>query len=70
MNLVDGKEPTYEPIYSLRILELKTFKTYIETNLANSFINSFKSPTSALIFLFGSLIAAFAHMTIIEILKT
>ena len=33
-------------------MELKTFKTYIKTNLANSFIWSFKSLTRALILYF------------------
>ena len=33
-----SKQLPYRPIYSLWPVELKTFKTYIETNLANSFI--------------------------------
>ena len=44
-----GKEPSYGPIYSLGLIELKTLKTYINTNLANSFIYPSKSPTSAFI---------------------
>ena len=35
----------YEPIYSLEPVELKILKTYIETNLANGFIQPTKSPT-------------------------
>ena len=50
IELERGKQPIYEPIYSLGPVELKTFKTYIKTNLANDFIRFFKSPTVALIF--------------------
>ena len=38
IKLEKGKQPSYRPIYSLGPVELKTFKTYIETNLVNSFI--------------------------------
>lgn len=41
----------YDFIYSLKIIELKIFKTYIEINLANNFIKFFKSSIKALIFL-------------------
>lgn len=37
-----GKEPPYRPIYNLTIMKLKTFKTYIQTNLANVFIQPSK----------------------------
>ena len=47
IKLVEGKQPSFEPIYSLRLVELKTLKTYIGTNLANGFIRSFKSPAGA-----------------------
>ena len=43
IELVDGKQPLYRPIYSLRPVELETLKTYIETNLANRFIRLSKS---------------------------
>ena len=43
IELVDDKQPPYEPIYSLGPVELETLKTYIETNLANGFIQLFKS---------------------------
>ena len=33
INLEDGKQPPYGPIYSLGPVELKTLKTYIETYL-------------------------------------
>ena len=38
IKLVDGQQPPYGPIYSLRPVELETLKTYIEVNLANGFI--------------------------------
>ena len=43
--LMDDKQQPYDPIYSLGLVELETLKTYIETNLANSFIRPSKSPT-------------------------
>ena len=44
IDLVDDKQPPYGPIYSLGPVELKTLKTYIETNLANGFIRPSQSP--------------------------
>ena len=44
IKLEKGKHPPYEPIYSLRPVEFKTLKTYIEINLANGFIRTSKSP--------------------------
>ena len=38
IELEDGKQPLYGPIQRLGPVELKTLKTYIKTNLANSFI--------------------------------
>ena len=49
IKLVNGQQPSYGPIYSLRPVELKILKAYIETNLANGFIRPSKSPTGALI---------------------
>ena len=43
IELVDSQQPPYGPIYSLRLVELETLKTYIETNLANGFIRPFTS---------------------------
>ena len=40
IKLVDGKQLSYTPIYSLSFVELKALKTYIKTILANSFIRS------------------------------
>ena len=42
IELEEGKQPSYRPIYNLRPIELKTFKAYIETNLANGFIRILK----------------------------
>ena len=47
IELVDGQQPPYGPIYSLGPVELETLKAYIETNLANGFIRSSKSPAGA-----------------------
>lgn len=44
IDLVDDKQPPYGPIYSLGPVELKTLKTYIETNLANGFLRPSQSP--------------------------
>ena len=44
IELVDDKHLPYEPIYSLRPVELETWKAYIKTNLANGFIRPSKSP--------------------------
>ena len=50
IKLEEGKQPPFEPIYSLGLVELETLKTYIETNLANDFIRPSKSPAKAPIF--------------------
>ena len=47
IKLEEGKQPPFGPIYSLGPVELETLKTYIETNLANGFIQSSKSPAGA-----------------------
>ena len=44
IELEQAKELPYEPIYNLGPIEFETFKTYIETNLANGFIRVSKSP--------------------------
>ena len=49
IELEEGKQPSFGPIYSLGPVELKTLKTYIKTNLANGFIKPSMSPTGALI---------------------
>ena len=47
IEMVDGQQPPYGPIYSLEPVELETLKAYIETNLINGFIRPSKSPASA-----------------------
>ena len=47
IELKEGKQPSFGPIYSLGPVEWETLKTYIETNLANGFIRPSKSPTGA-----------------------
>ena len=47
IELEEGKQPPFRSIYNLGPVELETLKTYIETNLANSFIRSSKSPAGA-----------------------
>ena len=49
IKLEEGKQLFFVPIYSLELVELETFKTYIKTNLANSFIRLFKSSAKAFI---------------------
>ena len=44
IDLEEGKQLLYKPIYSLSPVELETLKTYIEINLANRFIRFSKSP--------------------------
>ena len=47
IDLEDGKQPPYGPIYSLGPVELETLKTYIETHLKTRFIRPSKSPAGA-----------------------
>ena len=49
IELVDNQQPFYEPIYNLKLVELKTLKAYIETNLVNGFIRPPKSLANILI---------------------
>lgn len=50
IDLVKDQQSSYRPIYSLKPIKLKTLKTYIGTNLANSFIKLFKSFIGTFIF--------------------
>ena len=38
IDLEDGKQPLYGPIYSLGPVELETLKTYIEIHLKTGFL--------------------------------
>ena len=49
IKLLDCKQLSYGPIYSLGLVKLETFKTYIKINLANGFIQLSKSLASTLI---------------------
>ena len=50
IKLEKSKKPLFSLIYSLEPIELETMKSYIKINLANSFIQLFKSPAGAPIF--------------------
>ena len=45
IKLGKGQQLLFGSIYSLGLIKLETLKTYIETNLANGFIQLSKSPT-------------------------
>lgn len=49
INLKKDKQPPYELIHSLGLVELKILKIYIQTNLDNIFIQPFKFPAGAFI---------------------
>ena len=49
IELKKSKQSLFKSIYSLGPVKLETLKTYIKTNLANNFIQLFKSPARALI---------------------
>ena len=50
IELKEGKQPQFGPIYSLGPIKLETLKTYIKINLANGFIRPSKSPAGVPIF--------------------
>lgn len=50
IDLVKGQQLLYKPIYSLKLVKLEILKIYIEINLANGFIQPFKSSIGTLIF--------------------
>ena len=47
IELVEGKQPPYGPIYSLGPVELEMLKAYIKTHLKTRFIQPSKSPARA-----------------------
>ena len=47
IDLEDGKQPPYGPIYSLGPVKLEILKTYIKTHLKTGFIRPSKSPAGA-----------------------
>ena len=44
IKLEEDKQSSFGSIYNLGLVELKTLKIYIKTNLANGFIQLSKSP--------------------------
>ena len=44
IDLIDGKQSSYDTIYNLNKMKLETLRGYIESNLANDFIRSSISP--------------------------
>ena len=50
IDLQQGKEPQWAPIYNLSPTALELLRAYIEENLANGFIRPSKSPTGTPIF--------------------
>lgn len=49
MKLISNQHLPYGLIHELKLVELKTLKTYIKTNLANCLIMSFNSSITTLI---------------------
>ncbi len=47
IELIDGKQSPYRPIYSFSPVELETLNTYIKPHLKTGFIRPSKSPTGA-----------------------
>ena len=50
IKLEESKQPSFGSIYSWKLVELETLKTYIKTNLVNSFIQLSKFLAGAHIF--------------------
>ena len=59
IKLQKGQQLLYGPIYSLCLIEFVILKTYIKTNLANSFIYSLKLFAGASILFVGKLSSSF-----------
>ena len=49
IELEKGKKLPYKPIFNLKPVEPKTFKTYIKSNLANGFVRTSRLPVGTLI---------------------
>ncbi len=47
IELIDGKQPPYEPIYAFSLMELESLKAYIKTHLKTRFIRPSKSSAGA-----------------------
>lgn len=66
IDLEEGKQPPYGPIYSLRLVKLKMLKTYIENNLKNSFISHSSPLLRHLSYLSIKPMASYGYMWITE----
>ena len=66
IELGQGNQPLYGPIYSLEPVEFKILKAYIKTNLANGFIRASKSPTAVPIFFLCKPNSSFCLLSIIK----
>lgn len=64
IELVEGKQLLYDPIYTFGIIELEILKIYIKTYLKTSFIQPSKFSASALSFLIKSLTEVFVCLLI------
>ena len=67
IELEEGKQPLFEPIYSLGPVELETLKTYIEINLGTSLSCPPRLPPEYLSSLIGSHMEASAFVWIIGV---
>ena len=52
ITLKENKQSSFEPIYNLEPVELKTLKMYIKNNFTNSFIQLFKFLSGTFIFFY------------------
>lgn len=59
INLMNNQLLLYQPIYNLKLVKLKTLKTYIKMNLANNFIRPSKSPMDTPILIIQKLDSSF-----------
>ena len=67
IELEEGKQPLYRPIYSLGPVKPKTLKIYIKTNLVNGSIQASQSPVVALIVFVRKPNAVFSCAWIIKV---
>lgn len=67
IDLIEGHQLAHGSIYTLRPVKLKILKTYIKTNLANSFIKPSKSPANTPIVLLKNSIIVSNYMSITKV---
>ena len=66
IELIEGKQPLYGPIYSLGPMELEMLKAYIETHWKTGFIQASKFLVDVPIFLISSLMEVYDYVLITE----